>query len=268
VPATPASTGPAASTKPVDARDDAVLPRNAGVEFSGVAATSLQATPDDAVLVGDEPTTLAVFGDSVPAWLLRDAARAFERRDVVLINGANEACDGAVGLPLGRDRRRTELRPPDDCLEWTQSYPATLASYDHPVEVGLLVIGQAASVDRFVDERWSHPCEADSWYLDDVRNRIEFLRAHDVEPVIALPARFGTRATFILPDDHAARMSCVRTSLLAIAFEQQVHTVDLDGLLCIGDDCDGRRTRDGIHIDPDVASDVLNELLDLTLAVR
>jgi peptidoglycan/LPS O-acetylase OafA/YrhL len=259
--AAPTSAGPSASTTPVDTPDEAV-PR------PDAEATSLQAAPAEAVLVSDEPTTLAVFGDSVPAWLLRDAARAFDRRDVVLINGANEACDGAVGLPLGRDRRRAELRPPDDCLEWTQSYPATLASYDRPVEVGLLVIGQAATVDRLVDERWSHPCEADSWYLDDVRNRIEFLRAHDVEPVIALPARFGKRATFIVPDDHGARMSCVRTSLVAIAFEQRVHTVDLDGLLCSGDDCDGRRTRDGIHIDPDVASDVLNELVDLTLAVR
>ncbi len=216
----------------------------------------------------DEPTTIAVFGDSVPAWLMRDAALAFERRDVVLINGANEACDGAVALPLGRDRRGAELRPPDGCLEWTQSYATTLASYDRPVEVGLLVIGQVATVDRLIGDRWNHPCESTGWYLDDVRERITFLRSEGVEPVIALPARFGQRASFILPDDYGERMSCVRTSLFAVAFEQQVATVDLDGLLCLGDDCEGRRTRDGIHVDPEVASDVLDELVDLTLAAR
>jgi peptidoglycan/LPS O-acetylase OafA/YrhL len=262
------SAGPAPSLAAPNAANESVAPPDPEVD----AMALLAAGNSDVVVsedpVSDEPTTLAVFGDSVPAWLLRDAARAFERRDVVLINGASEACDGAVALPLGRDRRRVELRPPDDCLEWTQSYPVTLSSYDRPVEVGLLVIGQAATVDRFIDERWSHPCEADSWYLDDVRERIKFLRAHEVEPMIALPARFGQRATFILPDDHAERMSCVRTSLVAIAFEQQVHMIDLDGLLCVADDCDGRRKRDGIHIDPEVASDVLDELVDLTLAAR
>ncbi len=160
------------------------------------------------------------------------------------------------------------LRPPDDCLEWTVSYPATLASYDGPVDVGLLVVGQAATVDRLIGDRWTHPCESTSWYLDDVRDRIAFLRGQDAEPVIALPARFGKRATFIVPDDYEERMSCVRTSLIGLAFEQQVQTVDLDGLLCVGDDCEGRRSRDGIHVDPDVAGDVLDELVDLTLAAR
>ncbi len=55
----------------------------------------------------------AMFGDSVPAWLLRDAASSFDRSDVVVLNGAQEACDGMVDLPVGRDRRgdRTRSRP-------------------------------------------------------------------------------------------------------------------------------------------------------------
>ncbi|MFK7919513.1 MAG: acyltransferase family protein [Ilumatobacter sp.] len=222
-------------------------------------------TPDAAPVA---PTSIAVFGDSVPAWLLRDAAAAFERRDVVLLNGARESCDGAVALPIGRDRRRAELQPPDDCMEWTASYPDVLQTFDAQVDVGLLVLGQAPTVDRFIDDAWQHPCDSTAWYLDDVRNRIDFLRSESVKPVIALPARFGQRASFILPDDYSARMSCVRTGLTALAFEQQVATVDLDGLLCTGDDCDEKRSRDGIHVDPEVAADVLNELVELTLALR
>lgn len=237
----------------------------AGVALAGTDAAEAPSVTEPTV---DGPTTIAVFGDSVPAWLMRDASRAFARRDVVLVNGANEACDGAVALPLGRDRRRAELRPPEDCVEWTQSYPATLASYDDPVEVGLLVIGQVATVDRLFGDRWKHPCDATGWYVDDVRDRIDFLLGEGIQPVIALPARFGQRATFILPDDHERRISCVRAALSRLALEQQVDTVDLDGLLCVGDDCDGRRRRDGIHIDPEVAGEVLDELVDLTLAAR
>lgn len=248
--------------------EDAAQIAQADSDVDGAAdpGVATDAEPGDAP--PDIPTTIAVFGDSVPAWLMRDAAFAFARRDVVLVNGAQEACDGAVELPLGRDRRDVELRPPGECREWTETYPATLASYEHPVEVGLLVVGQALTVDRLIDGVWVHPCESSAWYLDDVRRRLEFLRSEDVQPVIALPARFGTRADFILPDDYEVRMSCVRTSLAALAFEQQVPIVDLDGLLCVDGDCDRRRTRDGVHVDPDVAADVLDELVDLTLAVH
>ena len=260
------------SVPPAVARLEAnALSFSSGTSDESVALDADEPHDDSASLdavAANGPTTIAVFGDSVPAWLLRDAARAFERRDVILVNGANEACDGAVALPVGRDRRQDALYPPDDCLEWTQSYPATLAALDRSVDVGLLVIGQAPTVDRYVDERWRHPCDAGSWYLDDVRERIQFLRSSDVEPVIALPARFGRRAVFILPDDHAERISCVRTSLMALALEQSVTTVDLDGLLCVGDDCDGRRRGDGVHVDPEVAGEVLDELVDLTLATR
>ncbi len=236
---------------------------------SATGSASSEANPPSVALAAaDAPTAIAVFGDSVPAWLMRDAAQAFGRRDVVLINGANEACDGAISLPLGRDRRQMELEPPPSCKEWVESYPETLASFDRPVEVGLLVIGQAPTVDRLIDEQWKHPCDSTSWYLGDVRARIEFLREAEVEPVIALPARFGARASFILPDDYQDRISCVRTGLMGLALEQHVETVDLDGLLCFADDCDSRRTGDGIHVDPDVASEVLDELVDLTLASR
>lgn len=252
----------------VDADEIAALSRPSESDPVPAEGVAELAAADTEPLPARPVTSIAVFGDSVPAWLLRDAASAFARRDVVLLNGTREACDGAVELPLGRDRRRTELRPPADCLEWTASYPTVLAAYDAPVDVGLLAIGQAPTVDRLIDGEWQHPCDSTSWYLDDVRKRIEFLRTQALRPVIALPARFGQRASFIMPDDYDDRMSCVRTGLAALAFEQRVAVVDLDGLLCAGDDCDGRRRSDGIHVDPEVAVDVLNELVDLTLAAR
>ena len=57
------------------------------------------------------PTPIvAIFGDSVPAWLIEKAAPTFTRTDVVVANGAHEACDGMVDLPVGRDRRGGELQ--------------------------------------------------------------------------------------------------------------------------------------------------------------
>ena len=45
-------------------------------------------------------TVMALLGDSVPAWLVRDGASGFTRSDVVLVNGAREACDAMVGMPV------------------------------------------------------------------------------------------------------------------------------------------------------------------------
>jgi peptidoglycan/LPS O-acetylase OafA/YrhL len=212
------------------------------------------------------PRVVAVFGDSVPAWLLRDAAATFDRTDVALLNGAAEACDGMVGLPLGRDRRGRDLVPPDTCFDWTKTYPTTLAS-GQP-ELGLLVLGQAPVVDRLINGNWQGPCDGIEWYLDDVAMRVQYLLEHDVEPVLTLPARFGRNATFMVSDDHAQRVECVRTAMLGFAIEHELAVVDLDPLLCTDDDCDARRAGDGVHVDPPLAPLVLDELLDEVLAVK
>ena len=207
------------------------------------------------------PLTVAVFGDSVPAWLLRDAAASFDRTDVIVLNGAREACDGMVDLPVGRDRRGDELVPPDDCLDWTVSYPETLANADR-TDVALLVIGQAPVVDHLIDDVWQGPCDGIDWYLEDVRLRIAFLRGEGVRPVLAIPAPYGQRVSFMVEDDHRERIGCVRSAMLGFAGELDLDHIDLDEFLCPAGDCDARRDADGIHVDSEFAPEVLDELLD------
>ncbi len=212
------------------------------------------------------PTTIAVFGDSVPAWLLRDAASSFDRSDVVILNGAKEACDGMVDLPVGRDRRRTELRPPDDCLDWTVSYPQTLENAAE-TDLALLVVGQAPVVDHLIDGEWQGPCDSIDWYLDDLDQRVEFLRGEGVQPVLAIPARYGERVAFMVDDDHRERVGCVRSALLGFTLRHNVDNLDLDPVLCPNNDCDARRDADGIHVGPEFAPLVLDEILDDVLAL-
>lgn len=204
---------------------------------------------------------MAIFGDSVPAWLLRDAAATFDRSDVVVLNGAQEACDGMVDLPVGRDRRGTELFPPDDCFDWTVSYPQTLANAEQ-TDVAVLVLGQAPVIDRQIDGEWQGPCDSIDWYLDDLAQRVEYLRSEGVRPVLAIPARYGERVSFMVEDDHRERVGCVRSAMLGFALNNDVDQYDLDQILCPAGDCDALRDADGIHVDPDAAPQVLDDLLD------
>ena len=226
----------------------------------GTAPTT-SSTPDTTAVPAPSPTTIAVFGDSVPAWLLRDAAVSFDRPDVVILNGAQEACDGMVDLPVGRDRRGTELFPPDDCFDWTISYPQTLANADD-TDLALLVLGQAPVIDRLIDGEWQGPCDSIDWYLDDLARRIEYLRDAGVRPILAIPAPYGERVAFMVDDDHRERVGCVRSAMLGFASRLDVEHIDLDEYLCPGGDCDALRTADGIHVDPEFAPLVLDELLD------
>jgi len=231
----------------------------------GAVTTSIGTTTTTTLFV-PPATTVAVFGDSVPAWLLRDAASSFDRSDVVVLNGAQEACDGMVDLPVGRDRRGTELFPPDDCLDWTVSYPQTLANADE-IDVALLVLGQAPVIDHQIDGEWQGPCDSIDWYLDDLARRVEFLRSEGVRPVLAIPAPYGERVLFMVEDDHPERVSCVRSAMLAFASQYDIEPVDLDPILCPDGDCDALRGADGIHVDPEFAPQVLDELLDEVLAL-
>ncbi len=189
------------------------------------ASTTTTTTTTTIAPVG--PTTIAIFGDSVPAWLLRDAAASFTRTDVVILNGAQEACDGMVDLPVGRDRRGTELFPPDDCFDWTISYPQTLSAAEE-TDIGLLVVGQAPVIDRQIDGEWQGPCDSIDWYLDDLAKRVEYLREQGVRPVLAIPARYGERVSFMVEDDHLERIACVRSAMLRFAADLDVEHIDLD----------------------------------------
>ena len=217
------------------------------------------------VVAAIEPLRLAVFGDSVPAWLLRDAVASYDRSDVVVLNGAAEACDGMVDLPSGRDRRLDVLEPPPDCAEWPETYPNVIDVDGERAARALLVLGQAPVIDRLVDGEWMHPCTGIDWYLDDVEARIEFLRDAEVEPVVVLPARFGRGVTFIVPDDAQERVECVRVAMRDHAASLGVAVVDLDPILCPDDECNRFRSVDGIHVDAPFAADVLNRVIDATL---
>jgi peptidoglycan/LPS O-acetylase OafA/YrhL len=227
------------------------------------ASTPLTTSPEPVTM----PTSIAVFGDSVPAWLLRDAAPSYERTDVEIANGSAEACDGMIDLPTGRDRHFNEWILPDDCDEWPVSYPATLAATPNTPTIGVLVLGQAPTADRFVDGEWLHPCDSIDWYVADLADRIDYLRDEGLTVVFALPARPGTGTTYVLPDDVDARFACVRDGLTPFLESLDVAVVDLDTILCPDDDCDRIRTIDGVHVDPEFAPEVLDWLLDESLAV-
>jgi len=229
------------------------------VASTGPAATTTSSTLPPVV-------TIAIFGDSVPAWLLRDAAPTFDRTDVAIANGAIPACDGTADLPPGRDRRGDEMRVPDDCVEWPVGHPATFASTVEPVDVGLLVLGQVPMADRLVDGEWREPCEGIEWYLSDIGDRVTDLRERGAEAVVALPARPGDGSGFFYPGDVDARSLCVRSQMEAYLQANDITTIDLDDVLCADDDCNRLRTVDGVHVDPEYAPEVLEWLLDETLA--
>ncbi|MEA3019631.1 MAG: hypothetical protein QOI47_1155, partial [Actinomycetota bacterium] len=57
-----------------------------------------------AVASPPRPRVVALFGDSIADWLVRDAAPTFTRADITLVDAAIEGCDGAVGIPPARGR--------------------------------------------------------------------------------------------------------------------------------------------------------------------
>ncbi|MEY4175676.1 MAG: hypothetical protein RI900_2841, partial [Actinomycetota bacterium] len=93
VTASPPSTPPLESVSPDSRPPDSAVQPPTSATLPG-ATTSVPGTT----------TVVALFGDSVPAWLVRDGAAGFNRTDVVLVNGAKEACDGLVGMPPALDR--------------------------------------------------------------------------------------------------------------------------------------------------------------------
>ncbi len=213
---------------------------------------------------------LALLGDSVPAWLVRDGAPGYTRTDAVLVNGAREACDAMIDMPVARDRFGTELRPPKDCEAWDTWYPKVFDQLGpragHEPDVAVLMIGQAPVLDHRVDGAWVAPCESIDWYLRDVGERIDWLRARGLPVVFVLPARLGEHSQFSVPADYEARMNCVRAALVPFLQKEDVPTVDMDPELCPADDCEALRSRDGVHVDPDKAPAVLDWLVGEVLA--
>ncbi len=211
------------------------------------------------------PVSIALFGDSVADWLLRDAAPTFKRTDVTLIDAAIEGCDGAVAVPTARGRGGELLPLPVDCKPWSETYVAVAENDALPVDVAVLVVGYAPMVDRQVDGRWVGPCDSLSWYVDDIGDRVTYLNAHVERIVLALPSWGGRKSSFLSTDDHLERMACIREELLSFAKQNGVPTVDLAELLCPAGpsgECSPLREQDGAHVDPGDAPMVLQWLLE------
>ncbi len=179
-----------------------------------------------------EPTTIAVFGDSVPDWLMRDGSVGFSRTDVVLIDAAHEGCDVSVARPPWRDRDGNPQEIPDFCQAWPVSYGPVVASIQQPVDIAVLVLGPAVIIDRLIGDQWVGPCDDMAWYRDDISKRIRFLDAHVDRVVLALPSWGGRLVTWFVPDDHFGREACAREQLAATAAAVGVPTVDLAEMLC------------------------------------
>ena len=229
------------------------------------AAPAVSAPVTTSTTVVPSPTVVAVFGDSVADWLLRDAAPTFARTDVTLIDAAIEGCDGAAGIPAGRGRNATALPMPSDCREWSASYVDVVEDGARPVDVAVLMVGYAPMVDRQVGGDWVGPCQSVSWYVDDIGARVAYLRAHVDRVVLAMPAWGGSKASFLSSDDHLERMSCVRSALAGLAARSGVDTVDLAEVLCPAGprgECGALRDGDGVHVDREDAAMVLEWLLD------
>ena len=212
--------------------------------------------------------TVAVFGDSVPDWLLRHSAPTFARQDVLLVDAAHEACDAAADEPEARHRSGTRLEDRDTCRDWHHAYPEVIENADRPVDIALWMYGQAPLVDRLVDGQWVGPCEDMSWYADDVAAQVTYLRTRVEQVQIVLPAWGGDPSTWFFPDDHLQRTACVRAELETVAGRHGAGLLDLADRLCPDGPrgpCPDDLRADGLHVDEEDAPAVLDWLLDEVL---
>lgn len=265
----PAPSAPTASTGPSAPSAPSSSAPSAPPAPTAPAAPTVTIAPTTPPVVPPSPPVVAIFGDSIADWLLRDASSTFDRDDLIAIDAALEACDGAVDPPRLRDRHGKELFPPADCRPWTETYPEVVEH--RTVDVAVLVLGQAPIIDRLVDGEWIDPCIDMRWYVHDVSERIAYMQRHVRDVVLTLPSWGGPGATWSLPDDHQLRTGCVRDQLRALADRTGVRTVDLADILCPdgpSSRCNDLRSLDGTHVDPEDAPAVLDWLLDRSVRSR
>ncbi|MEA3020975.1 MAG: hypothetical protein QOI47_2499, partial [Actinomycetota bacterium] len=245
--ATPSTPAPATATGPARPAPGA-----------HVAAAPAAASPP-------RPRVVALFGDSIADWLVRDAAPTFTRTDITLVDAAIEGCDGAVGIPPARGRLGQILPLPSDCKEWPVSYRAAVENPKLPVDVAVLVVGQAPILDREVAGRWVGPCTDMSWYSADIAARVAYLSPRVGDVVLAMPSWGGKLASYLAGADHVQRMTCIRTQLQGVATRLGLDVVDLADELCPAGPstgcADSLRHNDGVHVDHEDAPAVLDWLL-------
>ncbi|MCU1371180.1 MAG: putative acyltransferase [Ilumatobacteraceae bacterium] len=214
------------------------------------------------------PARLAIVGDSVPSWLIRDGGSGLDPKRVALVDGTLEACDGARGNPVARASTGAEVPTPEGCTGWPSQYPQFFERAD---DVAVLMVGGHAVLDRDIEGSFRGPCDpvAAKWYENDVAERLLFLDQYAEHVVLVLPTWADDLAEWIYPTDHLARMDCVRSALTAAARSEGAEVIDFGRYVC--PDGPGRclplRTRDGMHVDPDKAPAALSWLVDQVLEV-
>jgi peptidoglycan/LPS O-acetylase OafA/YrhL len=232
---------------------------------------------------------IAVFGDSVPNWLLRDGQEALVGQPIELVDATIEGCDGALGMPVGRSGNGDELPILADCLDWSQWYPRALTE---PTDVAVLAVGPGVVVDRQLNGAWAGPCDVAlaDWYRADIAARLTELGARAARVELVLPVWATDQSRWINPTDHLDRMDCVRgilqsavdqvngraknaesarfaqsASASSVSADQgpAVEVIDLGAYVCPNgrDKCRNIRRVDGVHFDPRAAPAVVTWLL-------
>jgi hypothetical protein len=212
------------------------------------------------------PTTpgtdrIQVFGDSVPNGIVEGGKASADLHAFTVVNGALPACDGADHPPPVRSRTGAVLGVTAECAAgWKAWYPFRVSVRPH---VAILMTGQHAMLDHYLDGAWRHPCHAPAraWYQADIHARLTYLVAHADKAVLVLPAVPEPKSAWIVPDDRQQRASCARDAMRKAAAGTGAVVVDFAAYLCRGGACKPWRTTDGIHIDAARTPTVLAWLL-------
>ena len=215
------------------------------------------------------PPVVAVLGDSVPAWMIRDGASELDPKAVAIVNGTLPACDGAEGTPEARSRTGALVPIPEGCTGWKTQYPPF---FRQQADAAALMVGGHAALDREIEGQFRSPCDPVNaeWYRKDVERRLRYLHFHAKEVVVVLPAWADDRSAWIYPPDHRHRMDCVRTTLRKAAGATNTALVDFGQYVCPDGPklCRPLRTRDGMHMDPPNAPAALKWIVDQVLAAK
>lgn len=207
---------------------------------------------------------VVMYGDSVPAWLIgKGSDRGVDLTKFTLLNGTMSACDGSLPFYDARWTNNDVVPVTDACKQgWRKQYPPFLQTRP---DVAVVMGGMHTMLDHKIGGAWVHPCKAEArnWYREDIKARLNYLKAHSNRVVLVLPAWPGPNSRWIMPVDYVKRADCVRQVMADAAAVRGVPTIDFGAYLCPTSPtvCKPYRNDDGIHIDVAKAPTVLKWLL-------
>jgi hypothetical protein len=233
--------------------------------MSGVTACEPSSNP---------PTTpgtarVVLYGDSIPAWLIgAGAADGIDRTKFTVLNGAVSACDGSLPFYDARWGTNEVVPVTPFCRQgWRKQYPPFLETRS---DIALIMGGTHAMLDHKIDGVWVHPCRAAarSWYYEDLKARLSYLKVHSDRVVLVLPAWPGPNSRWIMPTDYLKRATCVREEMVRAASVRRVPTIDFGSYVCPTAQtvCESFRNDNGVHVDADDAADALRWVLESALS--